>query len=76
MEPVIRCTETVIETGYLQIILKGGIISVLIIVLILVPAAFNGLFYSNNLLSKAAAVWILLSVLYSYPSISQDFSMR
>jgi hypothetical protein len=68
--------RTVIETGYLQIILKGGIISALLIVLILVPAAFNGLFYSNNLLSKAAAVWILLSLLYSYPSTVYDFSMR
>jgi hypothetical protein len=68
--------RSVIETGYLQIILKGGIISVLLFVLMLIPAAFKGFFYSNNLLTKAASIWILLYLMYSIPSFVGDFSLK
>jgi hypothetical protein len=68
--------RSVIETGYLQIILKGGILSVLIILLMLIPAVFKGFFYSNNVLTKAAAIWILLFILFSIPSSVHDFSLK
>ena len=66
----------VIETGYLQIILKGGLISLVLLLLILIPAIYKGFFKSNNLLSKGAAMWILLWVLYLYPTVYNTFTMH
>lgn len=66
----------VIETDYLQIILKGGIISLGLLLLIMIPAIFKGLFYSKNVLSKAAATWILLGVIDSYPATVATFSLN
>lgn len=60
----------VIETGYLQIILKGGIVSFSLLGLILLPAIYLGFFRSINILSKGAAMFILLWVLYLYPATS------
>lgn len=66
----------VIETGFLQIILNGGIISLLLFVLISIPALLKGLFHSDNLLSKAAGIWILLFYLYAYPGTPGIFSLN
>lgn len=68
--------RSVIETGYLQIILKGGLISLILLLLITVPAIFKGIFYSKNMLSKAAGIWILLALLSLYPATVNTFSMR
>jgi hypothetical protein len=68
--------RNVIETGYLQIILKGGLISLALLLLITIPAIFNGLFYSKNLLSKAAAIWIFLALLSMYPATVNTFTLR
>ena len=65
----------IIETGYLQIILNGGIISLVLILLITIPAIFKGLFYSRNTLSKAAGTWVFLWVVYLYPTTMQGFSL-
>lgn len=65
-----------IETGYLQIILKGGIISLALLLLMFVPAVYKGLFKSKNMLSKAAALWIFLWIIYLYPSGGIVFSMN
>ena len=65
-----------IETDYLQIILKGGIISLSLFLLITVPAIFKGFFCSNNLLSKAAGMWILLILLNMYPANLVTFTMQ
>lgn len=64
-----------IETDYLNIILKGGIISLVLMLLILIPAVFKGIFYSKNMLSKAAGIWILFYLLCLYPSPVTKFSM-
>jgi len=56
-----------IETGYLQIIFRGGIVSLGLFLLVAIPALFKGLFASNNMLCKAAGFWILLFLIYSYP---------
>ena len=66
----------VIETDYLQIILKGGIISLGLLLLITVPAIFKGLFYSKNILSKAAAIWILLWLIDLYPATVTTFTLN
>lgn len=65
-----------IETGYLQIILKGGLIRIGLLFLILIPAIYKGLFYSKNILSKTAAMWIILWIVYLYPGGGIDFTMR
>lgn len=65
-----------IETDYLQIILKGGIISLSLFLLITIPAIFKGLFKSNNLLGKAAAMWIVWALLSMYPSTIHTFTMQ
>ena len=65
----------VIETNYLQIILKGGLISLVLLLLIVIPAIFKGFFYSKNILSKAAAAWILLWLMALYPQTVATFSL-
>ncbi|SKB62076.1 hypothetical protein SAMN05660776_2160 [Salegentibacter holothuriorum] len=67
--------RSTIETDYLQIILKGGLMSLSLFLLITIPAIFKGLFYSTNLLSKAAALWIIWILLNMYPSTIHTFTM-
>lgn len=65
-----------IETDYLKIILKGGIISLGLLLMIAVPAIFLGLFFSSNLLAKAAALWIILWMLSLYPTNVTNFTLN
>jgi len=65
-----------IETGYLQIILKGGMISLALLLLMFIPAVYKGLFKSKNVLSKAAAMWVLLWIVYLYPAGGIVFTMN
>lgn len=66
----------VIETGYLQIILKGGLLSFALLLLIAIPAMLKGIFHSENILSKAAGIWILLFLIDLYPATPSTFSMN
>ncbi len=66
----------VIETGFLQILLKGGYTSLLLLLMILVPAIYRGLFKSSNLLAKASAVYILLWLAFCYPSVVVGFMIH
>jgi hypothetical protein len=68
--------RSMIETDYLNIILKGGIISMLLLFMIAIPAVILGLFFSKNLLSKAAAFWIVLWLAELYPANVNSFSMN
>jgi len=68
--------RSMIETDYLNIILKGGIISLGLLLLITIPAAVKGLFYSKNILSKAAAIWILLWLIDLYPATVNTFTLN
>jgi hypothetical protein len=76
VEGKVTIFRTVIETGYLQIILKGGWVSLGLLLLIGLPAIYNGYFKSKNLLSKAAATWILLLLVYTYPSTINTFTLN
>jgi hypothetical protein len=67
--------RSVIEIGYLQIILNGGIVSLGLLILITIPAAIKGIFYSKNMLSKASGLWILLWIMNSYPSTVNTFTL-
>lgn len=68
--------RTGIETDYLTIILKGGLISLGLLLLIAIPAIIQGLFLSKNTLSKAAAFWIVLWVISLYPSTVTTFNLN
>jgi len=65
----------VIETGYLQVILNGGLISLGLLLLIAVPAMIKGLFHSKNMLAKAAGIWIFMFLLFMYPGTLTIFSL-
>lgn len=68
--------RNMIETDYLNIILKGGLVSLGLLLLILIPAVVKGLFYSKNVLSKAAAIWILLWIIDLYPATVNTFTLN
>jgi len=68
--------RNVIETGYLQVILKGGLISLSLLLLIIMPAFSKGVFFSKNLLSKAAGVWILIFTMSLYPATPVSFNLN
>jgi len=68
--------RSVIETDYLHLILKGGIVSVVLLLLIMIPAAYLGLFASKNMLSKAAGAWITLAMINMYPSTVFTFTIN
>lgn len=64
-----------IETDYLNMILKGGYIQLVLLLLILIPAMINGIFRSKNTLSKAAGLWIFVWLLSTYPATVQVFTL-
>jgi hypothetical protein len=68
--------RNVIETGYLQVILKGGLISLGLLLLIALPAFIKGLFFSKNIFSKAAAIWIFWVLISMYPAVVNSFTLR
>ena len=68
--------RVMIETDYLNIILKGGVVSLGLLLLMAIPAIVKGLFYSQNILSKAAAVWIFLWLIELYPANVSTFSLH
>lgn len=65
-----------IETGYLEIILKGGLVNLCLLLLMFVPAVYKGFFKSKNVLSKGAAMWVFLWIVYLYPSGGVVFTMN
>jgi hypothetical protein len=64
-----------IETGYLDIILKGGVLSLLLYFLINLSAAFNGAF-SKNGLAKGASLYLILNFSNIWIENSQSFTFR
>jgi len=68
--------RTMIETDYLMIILKNGSVYLILLLLVLIPAVFKGIFQSKNILSKAAACWILFWIICLYPANVFGFSMN
>jgi hypothetical protein len=68
--------RSMIETDYLNLILKGGFISLGLLLMIAIPAVIKGLFYSKNLLSKAAATWVLFWLMDLYPATVYTFTLN
>lgn len=66
-DPMFGINRPDIETGYLALILKGGLIYLICFVGILLTSAYKGLFKSNNLFIKAFAIIMIISVIDLYP---------
>ena len=69
--------RSVNEVGYLQIILKGGTLLLILYLLILIPAAYLGIFKSNNIIAKMSGLLILsylfLWTISYYPIYSAEY---
>jgi hypothetical protein len=52
------------------------VISLFLFVLIAIPGMIKGIFTSDNLLSKAAGIWIGLFFLYAYPGGPAIFTLN
>jgi hypothetical protein len=69
--------RNVIENGYFQLLLSGGIIQIVLFLLILIPAAFLGIFKSSNQLSVASGglivLWLIDMFIYGLPSLSLHY---
>jgi hypothetical protein len=56
-----------IECGYLQIVLKGGIVMLALFLALTVPAAILGIFYSNNFLGRVCGLVVLGRLVDMFP---------
>lgn len=64
------------ETGFYNLVLKGGyLLAFTYIVLLLIPA-YKGMFKSSNMLCKAGGFFIFVSVLELYPFGWLEFSIK
>lgn len=66
-DPMFEMNRPDIETGYLALILKGGVIYLFCFVGVLLSSAYKGLFKSRNLFVKAFAVIMIMAVIDLYP---------
>jgi hypothetical protein len=70
-------TRSIVEVGYLQMILKGGYIMMGLYLLILVPAAYLGIFKSNNIIARMSGYlilsYLLLWMITYPPTISPEY---
>lgn len=66
----------VIETGYLYIILKGGLLSLALYLFFLLNSAYIGFFKTNNMLTKAMAFYLVAHVIYLLPFGLPSFSFE
>ena len=67
----------IIENGYLQLLLTGGFVQIILFLAILLPAGLIGIFKSNNQLSKASGavilLWLLDMFLYGLPTFTMHY---
>jgi hypothetical protein len=67
----------VIENGYLQLVLSGGIIHLVLFLLILFPAALLGIFKSSNMFARASGLivflWLFDMFLFGLPQFSLNY---
>ena len=66
----------IIETGYLYIILKGGIVNLALYVYFLLYSAYLGFFRSKNMLTKAMAFYLLVHFILLKPWGIPSFSIE
>jgi hypothetical protein len=67
-------SRKIIENGYLQLVLSGGYMEVILFVMILLPAAFLGIFKSSNNLARSCgvlvALWLIDMALFGLPGLN------
>ena len=65
------------EVGYLQMILKGGYILVILYLLILLPAAYLGIFHSKNVIARMSGyvitIYLVIWTVSYYPVYSAEY---
>jgi hypothetical protein len=64
------------ETGYLYLILKGGIINLFFYVSLLLHAAYMGFFKTRNRLTKALALYVFFHVVFLIPFGVPSFDLE
>jgi len=69
-------TRSVNEIGYLEIVLKGGYIMAALYVLIMLPAAFLGIFRSKNIIAKMSGYTILLYLILWSVSYFPEYTVK
>ena len=69
--------RNIIENGYLQLLLSGGIVHIVLFLLLLLPAAILGIFKSSNQLTLGCGVtillWLLNMSIYGLPILSLHY---
>lgn len=65
-----------IETGYLYLILKGGIVNLFLFIFILAHSAYLGLFLTKNLLTKGMSLFLVAHIIYLVPYGLPSFSFE
>lgn len=69
--------RNVIENGYLQLMLTGGILHIILFLLVMLPAAYLGIFKSTNNLSRACGaivfLWLIDMAVYGLPRIYMQY---
>lgn len=73
---IIDGNRSEIETGYLNMILKGGIIYLALYVLVLLKAFYKGFFKTNNDITKAFACMCLITCIELIPYGIQSFNLK
>lgn len=68
--------RNIIEAGYLNLVLKGGYILLILLLIIYLISIYNGFFKSKNNYSKAFAAFIFLHILEAYPAGVLTFNIR
>lgn len=64
------------ETGYLYLILKGGMVNLILYVFLLLHSAFIGFFKTKNRFTKAFAIYVFLHVAFLIPYGLPSFSLE
>lgn len=66
-DPIFKIDRTGIETGFLTLILRGGLVYLIPYVSILALTFYNGYFKSRNLFCKSFAIMCLMQIISLYP---------
>lgn len=66
-DPIFGKYRTGVETGFLTLILRGGLLYLIPYVLILTLTFYNGYFRSNNIFCKSFAIMCLMQMISLYP---------
>lgn len=69
--------RNLVENGYYQLLLNGGIVYIVLFVLTLLPAALLGIFKSGNQFSQACGfiilLWMIDMFIYGLPRLSLEY---